>query len=337
MRDATPRLGWRFRLALDARRLIMSQPLNLIECFGAEFGLVQRRWSHRAPRPLIVAHTDGLELLATERQRRLFKRSLKQKIMAPIHDWLDWSAFRYADALVAGCEADIVFARQHGLFAAETAICINPGIDDEYLGRPFRPAREHLVVYLGTWHERKAPERIIRVMTQVLSDDPSCRFEVVGASSDARRIVDAFAPHLRARVAVHPKLTTAAVSVVLNRAKTMFFPSHYEGFGMATAEAMACGCAVVTTPTGFGADLQDGVNAFVRDFNDEAGMRDNILRLLRDDAVRISMAEAGWRRVQELAWDRQCRRLAEVYSAWLARWDQERGCFRPANALLTDG
>lgn len=330
MRDSSSRFGWRFWLALEARHLHGIEQHDLLECYGAEFGLLQRRWAGCRPRPLIVAHTDGLELLAAERQRGLFKRNLKQKLTAPLHTWLDWTAFRYADALVAGCEADIAFARKHGLFAEHNSFCLNPGIDAEYLGLRFQPAREHLVLYLGTWNERKAPARIVRVMANVMANEPACRFEVVGASGAQPEILGAFESGLRNRVLVHSKLPTNELCAVLARAKVMFFPSHYEGFGMATAEAMACGCAVVTTPTGFGADLRDGVEGFVRDFDDEGGMEENILRLLRYDAVRVPMAETGWRRVQELSWGSQCRRLAETYSGWLDRWERARGSFRAA-------
>jgi glycosyltransferase involved in cell wall biosynthesis len=66
----------------------------------------------------------------------------------------------------------------------------------------------------------------------------------------------------------------------------------------------------------------------VRDFTDEVGMKENILDLLRDDALRNRVAEAGWKRVQKLTWENQCRRLAETYSRWLEAWDFEKGRFR---------
>lgn len=328
MQGSVSQTGRRFRLALKARALGGTKTCDLLECCGAEFGLLQRRLFRHVPRPLIVAHTDGLELLATERKRGFAKRNLRQTLAAPLHAWLELAGFRYADALVTLCQADLAHARKRGLFDESNSACINPGIDAEYLNLELNTARENLVVYLGTWHTRKAPARIARVMTRVLEEEPSCRFEVIGASGDQQRIMEAFPLELHNRIKVHGKLPSTTVSECLRQAKVMFFPSHYEGFGMAVTEAMACGCAVVTTPTGFGSDLRDGHEAFVRDFDDESGMKENILRLLRDDAVRVPMAESGWRRVQALSWDAQGRRLADLYAGWLARWDQERGCWR---------
>lgn len=60
-------------------------------------------------------------------------------------------------------------------------------------------------------------------------------------------------------------------------------------------EAMACGCAVVVTPTGFGSDLRDCVDAVVCDFLDEERMQAQILSLLSDDARRIRIARAAAR------------------------------------------
>ena len=50
-------MGVRFRLAIGARQHSAIAGFDLVECFGAEFGLAQRDWFRRRSRPLIVAHT----------------------------------------------------------------------------------------------------------------------------------------------------------------------------------------------------------------------------------------------------------------------------------------
>jgi len=44
-----------------------------------------------------------------------------------------------------------------------------------------------------------------------------------------------------------PALTPQAIAALYSVAELLLFPSHAEGFGWPIAEAMACGCAVVTT------------------------------------------------------------------------------------------
>ena len=126
-----------------------------------------------------------------------------------------------------------------------------------------------------------------------------------------------FADPLRTRVIVHPRLPEVGMVEVLSQAKVLLFPSLYEGFGMATTEAMACGCAVVVTPTGFGASIRDGVDGFVCDFRDAETMRARCLALLDDEQLRQRIASAGRERVKEMTWQRQVHALESIYKHWL--------------------
>ena len=87
---------------------------------------------------------------------------------------------------------------------------------------------------------------------------------------------------------------------------------------MGLAEAMACGLAAVTTPTGFGADLHDGEEALVCPFGDVRAMQGAITQLLDDEPARVRIAEAGWRRVQTLRWETSVDRLDAIYRRWVA-------------------
>ena len=142
-------------------------------------------------------------------------------------------------------------------------------------------------------------------------------FHLLGASGAREVIVRSFADYLRARVIVHPRLPEAGMVEVLSQAKVLLLPSLYEGFGMATTEAMACGCAVVVTPTGFGSSIRDGVDGFVCDFRDADTMRARCLTLLNDEELRQRMASAGRERVKEMTWQRQVHALESIYKHWV--------------------
>jgi glycosyltransferase involved in cell wall biosynthesis len=85
-----------------------------------------------------------------------------------------------------------------------------------------------------------------------------------------------------------------------------------EGFGFCAIEAMAGGCALVSTANGGSDDYAfDGDTALVCEAGDVQGMADRIERLLIDDDLRISTATRGQQFVQGFDWDKSAQLLEE--------------------------
>jgi len=73
-----------------------------------------------------------------------------------------------------------------------------------------------------------------------------------------------------------------------------------EVFGYVNAEAMACGKPLVGTRAGGIPEIiEDGVTGFVVEKRDTSAMASRILELVRDEALRRRMGEAGRQRVRE--------------------------------------
>jgi glycosyltransferase involved in cell wall biosynthesis len=77
-------------------------------------------------------------------------------------------------------------------------------------------------------------------------------------------------------------------------ARCLVYASLYEGFGIPVAEALACGCPVVTSAGSPMAELA-GADAALVDPTDVASVRDGIARAERPTPRRI----AGWDEVAE--------------------------------------
>jgi glycosyltransferase involved in cell wall biosynthesis len=96
----------------------------------------------------------------------------------------------------------------------------------------------------------------------------------------------------------------ALVEDVYNGSQVFLQSSMYEGFGFTAVEAMACGCALVTTDNGGSRDYAlSGRTALVTATGDAEGLAAHTLRLLAGEGERIRIAEAGREHVQRFRWD----------------------------------
>lgn len=104
---------------------------------------------------------------------------------------------------------------------------------------------------------------------------------------------------------------------VYNQCRIFLQPSLYEGFGFTAVEAMACGCALVSTDNGGSADYAlPGQTALLAPPGDAEQLARGVERFLQDDRFRIALAQAGRDYVQRFRWDR----AAELLEGHLERY-----------------
>lgn len=92
-------------------------------------------------------------------------------------------------------------------------------------------------------------------------------------------------------------------------AEALVYPSLYEGFGMPVAEAMACGCPVITTRHGSLAEVA-GDAALLVSGRDLAEMR-AALQAVREPATRARLAVAGPNRARAFRWEAMADHVAD--------------------------
>lgn len=102
------------------------------------------------------------------------------------------------------------------------------------------------------------------------------------------------------------------VGNIYNESRVFACSSVREGFGLCAIEAMAGGCALVTTDNG-GSDeyAVDGDTALVCEPNDVNALADRIERLLRDNELCEGIATRGHAFVQRFDWDASARQLEQ--------------------------
>jgi len=110
------------------------------------------------------------------------------------------------------------------------------------------------------------------------------------------------------------------VASIYNGSSIYLCPSWAEGFGLPPAEAMACGCAVAAADSGGIRDFAEhGVTALLSPPKRPEALAENLLRLLKDDDLRIRLAKAGHERIQEFTWERSAN-LLEQFIAERIGW-----------------
>ena len=71
------------------------------------------------------------------------------------------------------------------------------------------------------------------------------------------------------------------IKMAYNKATVLVFPSIHEGFGFPVIEAMACGCAIVSTENCMIPEIiENGVNGFMS--NDDNELSERLKSLLSD-------------------------------------------------------
>lgn len=88
-----------------------------------------------------------------------------------------------------------------------------------------------------------------------------------------------------------------------NQTAVFVVPSHYEGWGLPGAEAMACGAALVSTDNGgCRAYAHHGKNALLSPPGDTNTLADNILLLSSNKTLRVNLAQQGQNHIKQFTW-----------------------------------
>lgn len=99
-------------------------------------------------------------------------------------------------------------------------------------------------------------------------------------------------------------------------ATALLHPSLCEGFGMPIAEAMACGCPVITSDRAAMPEVAAGA-ALLVDPLDPGSIASAIQRLASEAPLAGKLRDRGLKRASELSWKAFAMRHVEVYSAVL--------------------
>lgn len=215
---------------------------------------------------------------------------------------VEWRALAHARAVVVtGPATARDLAARFGVPQERITVAV-PGTDPA----PSAPLEGDppVILAVGTMTPRKGYDLLVAALAACRAY--SWRCEIVGAvdrdTAEAERIramIDAAG--LSDRIALRGVLADGALADAYQGADLFVAPSRHEGYGMAVAEAMACGLPVVVARAG--ALPETAPCAAFFDPGDVEGLAETLRRLLGDAADRHALAA-------------RCRKHGETLPRW---------------------
>jgi glycosyltransferase involved in cell wall biosynthesis len=295
---------------------------DLVETYGGESWLTNAFLRYLPNRPLLVAHSNGLEPHATVQMSNFSGR--RAALREAAQSRLGAFGFRRVDALVTVSHFDARYAVQNRYVQPERLLAIENPLPASYLGQPLELERPLTLGFVGSWLPRKGTRLIGEVLPPLLDEFPDWTVQLIGVGSTSL-VLGCFPPRLHKRLVVIPQLRREDLRAVYRQLAIVMVPSLYESFGLVTAEAMACGCCVVATRTGLAADLVNGGEALLLPRCEATSLHDTLALAMANDALRREVAAGGYHRAQSLRWEEAVRRLASAYETWLAQHLRHQG------------
>ena len=133
-------------------------------------------------------------------------------------------------------------------------------------GRPDRPSRPAVVLYVGRVAEWKGVHLLVDAIARISDRAPGAVLRIVGPTPDPAyraQLEDAARRHgIADRVVFDGEVGRSDLPAVYRAASVLVLPSVGEGFGMVVAEALACGTPAIARLDGGGPaeQITDGVD-----------------------------------------------------------------------------
>jgi glycosyltransferase involved in cell wall biosynthesis len=177
-------------------------------------------------------------------------------------------------------------------FADPTTIVVNPGVDFQLFNAPPRAKQKQPTVgfLYSPMFPGKGTATALAAIAEASTRIPGLHVRAFGTEEV---LPSAMLPP-RSEFTRRPP--QEQIRTIYAGCDAWLCSSTTEGFHLPPLEAMACRCPVVSTRVGGPTDLiEDGVNGYLVDIGDTAGLADRMVRVLSAD-------EAEWRRMSDAAY-----------------------------------
>ena len=229
-------------------------------------------------------------------------------------------------ATVSAATRDAILALAPGL--ADRVIVTRSGVserfaprarDDAMLQRIGLPPAASYVLVIGQHAPYKNHERALEGFAEAFGRDSAMRLVFVQRQGRSTGSLEAQASILGIADRVHfsGAVTEDELMQLYSNASVLLHPSLCEGFGIPVAEAMACGCPVITSNLSAMPEVAGGAARLVdpRNITDIACALSDVCG---DAETSETMRKAGLARARDLRWEDFAKANVEIYRAILS-------------------
>lgn len=264
---------------------------------------VLSRWFHRAP---ILATLQGSDIFVVTKH--------------PVGAFLTRQVLMRCDGITVLSRALQAATAAIGVPKEQMRIVPN-GVDTGRFRPPRDGERENLILYVGTFIERKGIRYLLDAMRDILKEVPDCRLVLIGEGPEEsvlkKHAEDLGVSDETAFIGFQPQ---DEIVEWMQKARVLILPSLEEGMGVVLLEAMACGTPVVGSRIG---GIQDVVTPDVGALvpaADPQALAEAVRRILAEPAKWDEMSLAARERVaNQYDWDQIGSQFVELYRSLLSQ------------------
>ncbi len=307
-----------FRALSRLRVAIRAFGAQVVHTHSSKAGIVGRLAARMERVPVVIhsIHGFGFTPLQPLPVRALF--FVAEKIAA-----------RWTDHFIAVSERDLARGVALGLFGRDRVTLIRSGVElgRIRMGGDAAAVRQRLgipeaapvVTQIGNFKPQKAPLDFVRMAAEVAMHVPLAHFVMVGEG-----LLRPQAEALARRLGIDHKVTFCGwwedVPGLLAASRVSVMSSRHEGLPRAVVESLAAGVPVVATAVdGTPEVVRDGVNGFLVEAADVAGLARGVVGLLTDRELHERMASAARNGLEEFDIDLMVRQQEDLYRWLLSR------------------
>jgi len=204
----------------------------------------------------------------------------------------------------------------------EKRIFIPNGVDTEVFAPPSSDQKTQLreqlsipfhatvIVYLGRLVAEKRVDHLLRIWPQIKTAFPETLLLIIGTGSEETLLQGLAGDGVRFTGQIRDSVR------YLKAADLYISPSSTEGLSLSLLEALSCGLPVLATSVGGARDvIQHNVNGYLIPPEDLSSLKNGLLTLLGDEALRTKLGQGGRQRIiSDYSLDSVADKLSDLYA-----------------------